>query len=55
MRWKLEDLLAECVPEKVVLPDFRHAKTTRAGASGKTAKQKRYDKINEEPPAKRKL
>lgn len=48
MRWKLKDLLAESVhpvPEKVVLADFRHAKTTRSGTSGKnktkpTAKKK---------------
>lgn len=38
MRWKLKDLLAESVhpvPEKAVLADFRHAKTTRSDTSGK--------------------
>lgn len=43
MRWKLKDLLAESVhpvPEKAVLVDFRHAKTT----SGKKQKQTRKKK-----------
>lgn len=40
MRWKLKDLLAESVhpiPEKAVLVDFRHAKTT----SGKKQTRKK--------------
>lgn len=44
MRWKLKDLLAESVhpvPEKAVLVDFRHAKTT----SGKKQKQIRKKKL----------
>lgn len=53
MRWKLKDLLAEAahpVPEKAVLTDFRHAKTTGARVSGKQQNKKRkkaYDKVNE--------
>lgn len=45
MRWKLKDLLAESVhpvPEKAVLADFRHAKTTRSDTSGK--KQNKEEK-----------
>lgn len=58
MRWKLKDLLAEAahpVPEKAVLTDFRHAKTTGAGVGGKQQNKKRkkgYDKVNGEPLVK---
>lgn len=49
MRWKLKDLLAESVhpvPEKAVLSDFRHAKTTGAGTSGKKQQNKKILKQN---------
>ncbi len=60
MRWKLKDLLAERVhpvPEKAVHADFRHAKTTRAGTSGKKTKGKKEscNKINENARQKQKL
>lgn len=52
------------VPEKAVLADFRHAKTTSAGTSGKKQhnnvrkkkkKKESYDKINRSAAPKQKL
>lgn len=55
--------MAECVhpvPEKAVLADFRHAKTTNAGTSGKkikqnTTKPKRKKKSSNKINSKQKL